>query len=118
MKANFQFTFLIFSILFLGCISGGKVVPTSQDGFPDIWWQGVPDDQVAGWEIPPQAADRAKLEVVLSKRNELGQFSNLQAAQFYLDDDRYGSVEGLWQALKYPENKDDESSKLITFLND
>lgn len=101
---------IIFSIIFTGCTSFGNV-GAAADGFPDVWWQAVPDDQVAGWEIPPQAADRSGGEVVLSKRNELGQFSNLQAAQFVLDGDMYASVEGLWQAMKYPENSQDERMK-------
>jgi predicted NAD-dependent protein-ADP-ribosyltransferase YbiA (DUF1768 family) len=100
---------LLFTILLSGCVSVGQVA--SQDGFPDLWWQPVPLDQVASWEIPPQTADRSKGEVVLSKRNELGQFSNLQAAEFTLDGDTYGSVEGLWQGMKYPEGPDDERLK-------
>lgn len=103
------FTSLLIAFLSLGCVSGNKAV--SSDTFPDAWWAPVPPDQVAGWEIPPQAADRSKGEVVLSKRNELGKFSNLQAAEFYLDDVLYASVEGLWQGMKYPEGKDDERLK-------
>lgn len=97
---------LLLSILLSGCTSVGQVA--SGDGFPDHWWAPVPADQVASWEIPPQAADRSKGEVVLSKRNELGQFSNLQAAEFTLDGDTYASVEGLWQGMKYPEGPNDE----------
>ncbi|MEK6628685.1 MAG: NADAR family protein [Bdellovibrionota bacterium] len=107
---------LIYSIMFLGCVSVGHISTSVQDEFPDIWWQPVPDDQVASWEIPPQAADRAKSEVVLSKRNELGQFSNLWDTPFSLDGDFYGSVEGLWQAMKYPENKEDERFKDPTLV--
>jgi len=81
------------------------------DGFPDRWWQPVPADQMPGWEIPPQAADRSKGEVILSKRNELGQFSNLGATPFVLDGDAYASVEALWQGMKYPENADDDRLK-------
>lgn len=107
--------FLIFCSLFLGCVSEGVskngVVGSLSDGFPDIWWQVVPDEQIAAWEVPPQAANRAKAEVVLSKRNELGQFSNLHASEFELDGDHYASVEGLWQAMKYPESKNDERLK-------
>lgn len=78
------------------------------DSYPDIWWQPVTD--VAEWEIPPQSARREAAEVVLSKRTELGKFSNLQAIEFDFEGEHYGSVEGLWQALKYPENADDERS--------
>lgn len=102
-------TSLFICFLTLGCVSGQKAV--SSDTFPDAWWAPVPPDQVAGWEVPPQAADRSKGEVVLSKRNELGQFSNLQKGEFYLDNQLYGSVEGLWQGMKYPETKDDERLK-------
>ncbi len=78
------------------------------DNYPESWWQPIPADQVAEWEIPPQAARREAFEVVLSKRNELGQFSNLQAIEFDFEGQHYGSVEGLWQALKYPEGISDE----------
>lgn len=106
-----KLSFLFFNILLFGCASGGRISSTAQDGYPDNWWRALPESQIAEWEIPPQAADRSKGEVVLSKRNELGQFSNLQAAKFYLDEDPYESVEGLWQSLKYPENKNDERLK-------
>ncbi|MBC7457686.1 MAG: NADAR family protein, partial [Bdellovibrionaceae bacterium] len=56
-------------------------------------------------------ADRSKGEVILSKRNELGQFSNLAAAPFVMDGIKYASVEGLWQGMKYPENANDERLK-------
>lgn len=104
-----QLLFVLLNILLFGCVTG--VSAKQSDGFPDIWWQAVPEDQIADWEIPPQAADRLKSEVVLSKRNELGQFSNLQAAFFYLDGDYYASIEALWQSMKFPENKDDERLK-------
>ena len=106
-----QWFSLIFSGLLFGCASGNKVTTAFTDGYPDIWWQTLPEDQIASWEIPPQAAHREKYEVVLSKRNELGQFSNLQAAKFYLDGEFYESVEGLWQSMKYPEDKNDERMK-------
>ena len=75
------FSFL-FVVLFVGCVhaQSDSSAGVGADGFPNIWWKEVPADQLPGWEIPPQAADRAKGEVVLSKRNELGQFSNLGPA--------------------------------------
>lgn len=98
--------------LFLGCIhASANDVSIGADGYPNIWWQEVPVAQLPGWEIPPQSADRSKGEVVLSKRNELGQFSNLGSAGFTLDGDSYGSVEGLWQGMKYPETPSDERIK-------
>lgn len=113
MKLSVAVQSLIFGLLFTGCVSASQnaSLSVSGDGYPDVWWQPVPADQVSSWEIPPQAADRAKGEVVLSKRNELGQFSNLQAAAFTLDGDRYASVEALWQSLKYPESVNDERFK-------
>ncbi|MFN3454589.1 MAG: hypothetical protein ACK41T_06460 [Pseudobdellovibrio sp.] len=81
---------------------------TFHGSYPDTWWKHVPVDQVKSWEIPPQQADREKNEVVLSKRTELGVFSNLADISFVLDDTRYKSLEGLWQGMKYPENAKDE----------
>lgn len=95
----------IIGLFLIGCVSSQH---TRHDEFPDIWWKPLAHDQMASWEIPPQAADRSKNEVILSKRNELGQFSNLQEAAFELDGDKYSSLEGLWQSLKYPENSNDE----------
>lgn len=82
-----------------------------KDGFPDLWWKPVPKEQLASWEIGPQEADRSKGEVILSKRNELGQFSNLSSNTFVLDGVKYNSLEGLWQGMKYPENPQDERFK-------
>ncbi|AGH95780.1 NADAR family protein [Pseudobdellovibrio exovorus] len=100
---------LILSILLAGCVSGGH--SQIKDGYPDVWWQAVPEAELPSWEIPPQAADRSKGEVILSKRNELGQFSNLPASEFSLDGLKYASVEGLWQSLKYPESATDERAR-------
>lgn len=83
----------------------------TQHSYPDLWWQPVSQDQLAEWEIPPQAAKRLSGEVVLSKRNELGQFSNLSPNAFTMDGKIYASVEGLWQSMKYPENSHDERLK-------
>lgn len=81
------------------------------DGYPDIWWQPVPVADLKSWEISPDSANRSKGEVVLSKRNELGQFSNLAPVGFTMDGIKYASVEGLWQGMKYPENANDERLK-------
>ena len=80
----------------------------AQTTYSDSWWKAVPQDELKSWEIPPQAADRNKNEVVLSKRNELGQFSNLADIGFEMDGIHYTSLEGLWQGMKYPESKNDE----------
>lgn len=106
---KFRLPYLILNLLLFGCASQDKMRSVVVDSYPDIWWQPV--TEVAEWEIPPQSARREAAEVVLSKRTELGKFSNLQAIEFYFEGEHYGSVEGLWQALKYPENADDERSK-------
>lgn len=70
--------------------------------YPADWWRPVPESERASWgEILPQEA--APGEVILSKRTELGVFSNLWATAFELDGVRYASIEGLWQMMKYPE---------------
>ncbi len=101
------------SILFtslVGCAS--MLQSASADAYPDVWWQPVPKGEVVpGWEITPDKANRAGGEVILSKRNELGLLSNFAAAPFTLDGDNYASIEGLWQALKFPEGLDDERFK-------
>lgn len=79
--------------------------------YPDAWWAPVPESELKSWEIPPQAADRTKGEVILSKRNELGQFSNLAPTAFEMDGIKYKSLEGLWQGMKYPEGPNDERLK-------
>lgn len=81
------------------------------DGYPDHWWKEVPKDQLAGWEISPHMANRANKEVILSKRNELGKLSNFEPAEFTIDGLTFASIEGLWQALKYPEGPNDERAK-------
>lgn len=113
MKISQKLFSFLFVVLFSGCVHAqtDNSVSVGPDGFPNVWWKEVPADQLPGWEVPPQSADRTKGEVVLSKRNELGQFSNLGPAGFVLDGQEYGSVEGLWQGMKYPETKEDERNK-------
>ncbi len=102
---------MLFNLFLFGCASGDKISSTAKDGFPDTWWQSIPDDQVAEWEIAPQKANREKSEVVLSKRTELGKFSNLHPLEFNFENEHYASVEGLWQSMKYPEGEKDERLK-------
>lgn len=71
--------------------------------YPEHWWKPVPEDELADWEIGPQAA--APGEVILSKRNELGIFSNFGEAKFEFEDKSYNSIEGFWQMMKYPDSK-------------
>lgn len=75
------------------------------NNYPAHWWKIVPENQRQGsWEILPHECKKG--EVILSKRNELGVFSNLGHSPFELDGVRYESVEGLWQGMKYPELND------------
>jgi len=83
---------------------------TSREFYPDQWWAPVPVEDAYPWEILPQ--DAGDGEVILSKRTELGVFSNLGDSPFYLDGQFYRSVEGLWQMMKYPEDRNDPRSKL------
>jgi predicted NAD-dependent protein-ADP-ribosyltransferase YbiA (DUF1768 family) len=57
------------------------------------------------WEFLPQEAGPG--EVILSKRNELGLLSNFAATPFTFHGQRYASLEGFWQMMKYPEGPDD-----------
>ena len=72
--------------------------------YPAAWWKKVSRDDARGWEILPQ--DAAQGEVILSKRTELGIFSNLAHSPFTMEGVRYASIEGLWQGMKYPDKSD------------
>lgn len=74
--------------------------------YPPEWWAEIPRSNAASWEILPQ--DAMPGEVILSKRTELGIFSNFAATPFELDGKKYASVEGFWQMMKYPEGTADE----------
>lgn len=75
--------------------------------YPDHWWDKVDTNDAPGWEIFPHQAIKGK-EVILSKRNELGQnLSNLAHTPFSFRGKTYQCVEGLWQSLKYPEGPKD-----------
>jgi predicted NAD-dependent protein-ADP-ribosyltransferase YbiA (DUF1768 family) len=73
------------------------------------WWAPVPKEGAPKWEILPQEAGPG--EVILSKRNELGQLSNFAATPFTYNDKKYASLEGFWQMMKYPEGPDDPRVK-------
>ena len=84
----------------------------SANNFPPEWWMEVPQTEAESWEILPQAAKAG--EVILSKRTELGIFSNFAATPFELDGESFASVEGLWQSLKYPDpDRDEDPRNLI-----
>jgi predicted NAD-dependent protein-ADP-ribosyltransferase YbiA (DUF1768 family) len=68
--------------------------------YPGSWWEPTSRDGAPHWEVLPQDAKYG--QVVLSKRTELGVFSNLSYSPFILDGVRYNSIEGLWQMMKYP----------------
>lgn len=78
--------------------------------YPAEWWKPVPRAEGATWEILPQ--DAGPGEVILSKRNELGLLSNLAATPFEFRGVKYGSLEGFWQSMKYPESVSDARAKV------
>lgn len=106
---------LLLAALLVGCQGSGGPAPApeaevsddrTQGGrYPARWWEPVNEAEKAWWEILPQAAGPG--EVILSKRHELGLLSNFAATPFTLDGERYASLEGFWQAMKYPEGPDD-----------
>lgn len=77
--------------------------------YPLEWWAPVDEHSAPGWEILPQSAK--KNEVILSKRTELGVFSNLAYTPFVLDGQSYSSIEGLWQGMKYPDSNLDQDPR-------
>lgn len=77
--------------------------------YPKEWWTPINDPQAPSWEILPQ--DAAPGEVILSKRNELGILSNFADTSFTYNGKKYASLEGFWQAMKFPENAADERIK-------
>jgi hypothetical protein len=77
--------------------------------YPARWWTPVSHEGAPAWEILPQEA--APGAVILSKRNELGILSNFAPTPFTFHGKRYASVEGFWQAMKYPEGAGDPRAK-------
>lgn len=88
------------TILFLMLLFSSLAL--AQD-FPAEWFKEIPRSEAESWEILPQDAKDG--EVILSKRTELGIFSNFAETRFTLDHKSFASVEGLWQSLKYPEQE-------------
>lgn len=60
--------------------------------YPAAWFAPINDPNKPDWEILPQ--ERQAGEVVLSKRNDLGNLSNFAATPSELYGKRYASVEG------------------------
>jgi hypothetical protein len=76
------------------------------NNYPEAWYE-TGTAPVPGWEVG-HTPDTAKPgEVILSKRTELGIFSNFAATPFKFKGVDYASVEGFWQATKYPEGTSD-----------
>ncbi|MEZ4815596.1 MAG: NADAR family protein [Bdellovibrionota bacterium] len=87
------------SLLFLSVLCFAH---SSEEGYPPEWWAPVDPTDAPSWEILPQ--DAGPGEVILSKRTELGIFSNFAATEFLFEDFTYASVEGFWQMMKYPDS--------------
>jgi predicted NAD-dependent protein-ADP-ribosyltransferase YbiA (DUF1768 family) len=77
--------------------------------YPAHWWTPVAKKEAPRWEILPQEAGEG--EVILSKRNELGQLSNFAPTPFEFRGKRYASLEGFWQMMKFPEGPEDERNE-------
>ncbi len=88
-------------ILFCLVLTFSCLTTAADNSYPQDWWKVVDQQSAPGWEILPQSAKVG--EVILSKRTELGVFSNLAHSPFILDGISYASIEGLWQGMKYPD---------------
>ncbi|MGE4105650.1 MAG: hypothetical protein AB7F66_00425 [Bacteriovoracia bacterium] len=104
----------------LSCKHAGNPVPAVpqvgdgrgdkyRDKYPAEWWKKFSRDGAPDWEVLPQ--DAGEGEVILSKRTELGIFSNFAATAIEFKGKRYASIEGFWQMMKFPEGKDDPRLK-------
>lgn len=102
---------LVMLAVVCGCRTLQPTVRTSTEllaaraHYPAHWWTPVSTNGVPAWEILPQAAGPG--EVILSKRNELGLLSNFAPTPFTFRGQRYASLEGFWQMMKYPEGAND-----------
>lgn len=95
----------LLAILVVAGCSASREGGEDHSRYPSHWWLAIPQQGAPAWEILPQEAGPG--EVILSKRNELGLLSNFAATPFTFHGERYASLEGLWQMLKYPEGPDD-----------
>jgi predicted NAD-dependent protein-ADP-ribosyltransferase YbiA (DUF1768 family) len=98
---------VLLSLAFAGC--GPAAKKTGRSAYPAHWFTPIGDPDKPYWEIMPQ--DAGPGEVILSKRNELGLLSNFAPTPFEYRGTRYASLEGFWQMMLYPENKDDVRAK-------
>jgi len=101
---------LAFALFGLATTNGADSADKIRDSrYPALWWTPVPKDGAPSWEILPQEAGPG--EVILSKRHELGILSNFAPTPFTFHGKRYASLEGFWQAMKYPEDAEDPRAK-------
>jgi predicted NAD-dependent protein-ADP-ribosyltransferase YbiA (DUF1768 family) len=107
--ARAKFLLAIAFLITLSACHTASVPETSCADYPAVWWQPVSPEGAPAWEILPQAAGPS--EVILSKRNELGLLSNFAPTPFTFHGQRYASLEGFWQMMKYPENPADPRAK-------
>ena len=75
--------------------------------YPSHWWGPTELNEPAPkWEVLPEQGEMGKT-LILSKRNELGVLSNFASTPFLFKNKHYASLEGFWQAMKYPEGIND-----------
>jgi hypothetical protein len=99
---------VLLALIILATLVPGQQI-SRDPRYPAHWWTPVIDPKKPDWEILPQAAGAG--EVILSKRNELGLLSNFAPTPFVFHGQRYASLEGFWQMMKYPEGRDDPRAK-------
>jgi hypothetical protein len=96
---------LVFVALFTVATVAQQSSIQGEPRYPAHWWTPIDDPKKPSWEILPQEAGPG--EVILSKRHELGLLSNFAATPFVFRGKRYASLEGFWQAMLYPEGRND-----------
>ena len=113
-QSVFKICFILIAALFAAC---NTLPPHSPEQirrdprYPAHWWTPVSEEGKPDWEILPQAAGPG--EVILSKRNELGLLSNFAPTPFKFRGKNYGSLEGFWQMMLYPEGETDARAKFL-----
>ncbi|MCB0366201.1 MAG: NADAR family protein [Bdellovibrionaceae bacterium] len=103
---------VLIALALTGCQSGSSKQDSATSwkrGYPKHWWAEQNVDPGKSWEILPHQA--ATGEVILSKRHELGLLSNFAATPFAFRGKTYASMEGFWQAMKFPEGEEDPRNK-------
>jgi len=116
-SSNHLVRFLQFTAIIAGCgchspqpaVRSPAELLAARTNYPAHWWTPVPTNGAPAWEILRQAAGPS--EVILSKRHELGLLSNFAATPFTFRGQRYASLEGFWQMMKYPESDNDPRAK-------